>query len=343
MKNNIKLIIGASILLAVTGCRPYHKPVYEQVSTEETAFVIPLEGDTKNQARYDSEAHFQEMKVATKRILIPHRWNKTGRIYWQGNHIPLVKVVKVSRSPVTRLWEGDVQDGQRVGAGIWVESADSIGFSMGFNCTALIREEDTAKFLYWYKGSQLASVMDTEIKARYQQAAADVAARYNMDELRAKKNEIVSAIKDDVIPFFNERGITITSVGMFGGLLYEDEEIQESINEVFVAQQEKQVAKAQLEAQNDKNERIEMEALATAEKERREAQGKADARITIAKAEANAITLVNDALNQSGEALLELKRIEVEKDRVQKWDGVMPRWLMGEMEGSGLLISTPAE
>src|SRR4029077_4329599 len=141
------------------------------------------------------------------------------------------------------------------------------------------------KFLYWYPSGSLASVMDTEVRGRIQQGAAEAAAKYPLDQLRSRKQEIVDAVKQDVTAFFATRGVTVTTVGMFGGMTYENPAIQKSIDETFIAQQLKVVSEAKFEAQKKENERVELEANATAERARREAQGLADARTTAAKAE----------------------------------------------------------
>jgi hypothetical protein len=349
-----KFIILAALIISVglnTGCmKPYDTPEYVEVNTSETAFVIPLEGDTGGQAKFDSENYLEQKKVAAKRIQIPHRWNKTGRFSNSGEWIDTVRLIKVDRSPVTRQWSVTSENakvGSRTASGaIWIESGDSIGFSMGFNCTAYIAEGDASKFLYWYKGDSLEKVMDTEIKARYQQAAAEVAAQFKIDILREKKQDIVEAIKKDVVPFFKERGITITTIGMFGGMTYEDEKIQEAINKTFIAQQEKVVAAAELAAQGDKNKKIEMEALAVAEKKRREAQGEADAKEMIAKAEASAVREVNKALSEANQnpLLISLRNVEVEKARVEKWNGQYPTYYLGGdlLKGANTIFQLPA-
>ena len=207
--------------------------------------------------------------------------------------------------------------------------------------------EDAAKFLYWYPSGSLTEVMDREIRGRIQQVAAEVAAKYPLDTLRSKKQEISDAVKHDVTNFFANRGITVTTVGMFGGMTYENPEIQRSIDQTFIAQQQKVVSEAKFEAQKKENERIELEANATAEKARREAQGQADARTTAAKAEAESIRMINAAAQeaQSNPLLLQLKSLEVEKARVEKWDGRYPQWWMGGASGSSgpnLLLQVPA-
>jgi hypothetical protein len=248
---------------------------------------------------------------------------------------------------VTREWTAEGATGTaRANKAIWVESADSVGFSMGFNATAMIEESDAARFLYWYPSGSLASVMDSEVRARVQQNAAEVAARYPLDALRSKKQEMVDAVRKDVIPFFKQRGITITTVSMFGGMTYENPDIQKSIDKTFIAQQEKVVNQARFEAQQRENDRIELEAAATAERARREAQGRGDAKITEAKAEASAIREVAAALAEAGKnpAFIQLRALEVETTRTSRWDGKYPLYYMGGAGGGGpnLLLNVPA-
>ncbi len=335
--------------LAFAGCmKPFDRPEYVEIDTSETGFLIPLEGDTTQQARFQSEDYLKQRKVAAKRVQITHRWSQEGRLGSDGRWISTVRLVKVNRSPVTREWttaEMPAAHAQlkRADKAIWIESADSVGFSMGFTCTAFIAEDDAAKFLYWYPSGSLADVMDHEVRGRIQQSAAEVAAKYALDALRSKKQEIADSVKADVTNFFTTRGVSITTVGMFGGMTYENPAIQKAIDETFIAQQLKVVSEAKFEAQKKENERIELEANATAEKARREAQGQADARKTAAFAEAEAIREVNRASQeaQANPLLLQLKQLEVEKSRVEKWDGRYPTWFMGN-GAPNLLVQVPA-
>ena len=316
------MLILLSLMLG-TGCmRPYEKPEYKEIGSAQTAFVIPLEGDTKGQAKFDSAAYLEAHKVATKRIQIPHRWNQEGRIPADGSWINTVNIIVVDRSPITREFKGD-DTGKTKGKdnAIWVESADSVGFSMGWTVTAYIKEEDASQFLYMYPSGSLAGVIDTEIRARIQQSSANVAASYKLDTLRDKKGEIVKAVQEDAIPFFAKRGITITTVGMFGGMTYENPKIQDAIDQTFISQQEKVNAKAFLDAQNDKNARIQSEASALAEAARLKAKGEADG-----------IEFVNTALAKANNnpQLIQLRSIEVEMKRATTWNGILPETLVGD-------------
>jgi SPFH domain / Band 7 family len=343
-------ILGLTVMLPwLAGCKPYDRPEYVEIDTSETGFLIPLEGDGTAQARFQSEDYLRQRKVAAKRIQITHRWSQEGRMEWDGRWIAGVRLVKVNRAPVTREWkmsERPASDALRrpdaADRAIWIESADSVGFSMGFTCTAHIVEEDAARFLYWYPSGTLADVMDHEMRGRIQQVAAEVAAKYPLDQLRSKKQEITDAVRKDLSQHFANRGITVSTVGMFGGMTYENPAIQKSIDETFIAQQLKVVAAAKLEAQMKENEKIRLEAEGQAEKARREALGLADARKTGAEAEATAIREINKAAieAQSNPLFLQLKTLEVEKARIERWDGRWPQtWLGGA--SPNLLMALP--
>jgi len=341
-------------MLGAASCvRPYDSPEYVEIDTSETGFLIPLEGDTTEQVKFQSENFLAQHKVTAKRVRITHRWSQEGRLPGQGRWIAMVRLVKVNRSPVTREWvttQTTMAGGavQRTDKAIWIESSDSVGFSMGFTCTAFIPEEDASRFLYWYPSGSLADVMDKEVRGRIQQAAAEVAAKYPLDGLRGRKQEIADAVKQNVTNFFSLRGVTVTTVGMFGGMTYENPEIQKSIDQTFIAQQSKAVAEAKFEAQKKENERLELEAQGVAEKARREALGQADARKTAAAGEAEGIRLINRAAleAQQNPLLLQLKALEVEKARIEKWDGRYPQMWLGAggtgMMSPNLLLQVPA-
>lgn len=337
-------LIVFGLVFSMFGCwKPYDVPEYSEINTNETGFLIPLEGNTTSQANFKSVDFLKEKQIATKRVQITHRWDQTGRLESTGKWIPSVRLIKVDRLPVTREWTADNNTGtSSKDQGIWAESNDSVGFSTGFTCTAFIAEEDAATFLYYYTSKSLEQVMDTEIRGVFQSIVSEIALKYDMDKLRGEKKEIIdavrngvsapasqpyieerttgNAIQDGVIKFFKRRGITITTVGMFGGFKYENPQIQDSIDKVFIAQQEKVVNAAKLAAQADANARKISEADASAEAARKAAKGEADALREIAKAADEA---------QQNPMFYKLKLLEIQKTQVEKWDGKYPVYYMG--------------
>jgi SPFH domain/Band 7 family protein len=369
-------LVMALALLPMSGCsRPFDTPEYADIDTAETAFVVPLEGDTADQAKFQSEQFLEDHKIAAKRVQITHRWSQTGRGFlWMesGEWIADVRLIKVNRSPVTRLWTADADKDKA----IWLESSDSVGFSMGFMVSAFITEPDAAKFLYWYPAGSLADVMDTEIRARIQQDAAEIAAKYPLDELRGKKPEIMKYVLDDVTPFFAARGITVSTIGMYGGMTYENPQIQQAIDQVFIAQQEKNVNLAKFDAQEKANEQIDLEASGLAKKAITIAQGDSQAKLSAANADAQAqivaansaaqsevisanaaaqartlaadaeaksIEVLNKALaTNSGPQLMALRQLDIEKARVEKWNGQYPStYCFASANSPGLVMTAP--
>lgn len=332
--------IAAIAMISLSGCiRPVEPKVLATAEPNETMFVIPLQGDNKtDQAKFDSAAYLEERKIAAKEIQIPHRWLQTGRFDYEGVWVPTVKVIKVDRSPVTVEFAVNDKSNPKIDAdAIWVESGDSVGFSTGFSVSALVAEEDTATYLYRYPAQSLRQVLSTEVRARIQQDAAAFCSSWPLDSLRAKKNEMSKAIHDDVIAFYKNRGITITTIGQFGGMTYENPKIQEAIDAVFINQQAKETAAALLAAQKDINSKSEQAVqqdranaitLATGQAEaiRLTAQAVAAGNLLKAQADANGIRAVADATKEaaSNPLFLEVRKLDVQVKMFDKWNGSVP-------------------
>ena len=264
MKKIAIVLIFAIMTALCTGCvRPYDKPEFVTIEPSQTAFLIPLVGDTEKQASFESEELLSNAKVAMKEVQIPHRWVQTGRRDWVGDWRPTAVLIVVDRKPETREWCSTVGVGtSSKNQAIYAESSESIGFSVGMNCSAQIYSEDDAvKFLYSYNNKTLAEIMDTEIRARVESDFVEQCAKRTLNEILVQKEEIMAAVRNDVESYFAEKGITITVLGMKDGLEYDDPEIQRSINEKFSSEQ-------RLITQENENKRIisEAEAIAKANK-----------------------------------------------------------------------------
>ena len=280
-----------------TGCRkPYDKPEFVTIEASQTAFLIPLVGDSTTQSAFESEELLAEAKVATKEIQIPHRWVQMGRRHWMGDWKPSATLIIVERKPVSRSWESGDSAAASSNRAIFGETADQIGIYVGMNCTAMIEETDAVKFLYRYNNTPLETVIDTDIKKLVEDRFNIETAKYTSTELGAAKGEIMEAVKDYVVPYFKEYGITITVLGMKEGVSYENDKIQKAIDEKFASEQE-------LVIQQNKNEA----AIAKAEAD-------AKAKIMDAEAQAKANALLTESLTP------EL----LEKMYYEKWDGKLP-------------------
>lgn len=309
MKKKIAMLFMTSLLaLSTTACvKPYDKPEFVTIEASQTAFLIPLTGDTTDQASFASEELLAEAKVATKEVQIPHRWVQTGRMYWRGEYRDSSKLIIVERTPETREWNSGKDSGTSAkNQAIYAESKESIGFSVGMNISAQIyTEDDAVRFLYSYNNKTLEEIMDTEIRARVESKFVEQCAKYSLNDILAKKEEIMNTVRDDVTTYFADKGITITVLGMKDGVEYDDPAIQTAINEKFSSEQ-KLVTQENINA-------------VTISK----AEADAQAKVKAAEAEAEANRKIAESLTP------EL----IEKLKIEKWSGDVP-----QVQGSGATI-----
>lgn len=299
MNKKIVLIVLMLVMTCVcfTGCRkPYDKPEFVTIEASQTAFLIPLIGDTSNQASFESEELLLEAKVATKEIQIPHRWVQTGRRHWMGEYRPSATLIIVERKPVSRSWESGTNTATSSNRAIFGETSDGIGIYVGMNCSAQIEEADAAKFLYRYNNTPLETIIDTDIKKMVEDEFNMSTSKFTSTDLLNHKVEIMESVKTNVTNYFKGYGITITVLGLKEGISYENPDIQEAIDAKFASEQE-------LVIQQNKNEAN----IAKAEAE-------AQAILIAAQAQAEANRLLSESLTD--EILIQMY--------YEKWDGVLP-------------------
>lgn len=313
MKKMVKILMVFAMMTAamccLTGCiKPYDTPEFITIEASQTAFLIPLTGDSSDQASFESEELLEEAKVATKEIQIPHRWVQTGRMSYSGEWRASAKLIVVERKPVTREWAStkEAATGNENKA-IFAESIESVGFFVGMNCSAQINEEDATKFLYRYNNKPLEEIIDTDIRSMVEKVFNDECGKYTIEEIRQQKSMIMDAVIEKVSLHFKEYGITITVLGMKEGISYENDAIQKAIDEKFSSEQ-------MIITQQNLNDVAISKAEAEAEAALLKAQADADAIKIAAEAEAEANKKIAESLTE------EL----IEKIKYEKWNGELP-------------------
>lgn len=304
MKLRTKIGLGGLLAVSVLlgACKPYEKPEFVTVAPNQTAFVIPLEGKISSQKAFESEKYLKDMQVASKRIEIPHKWVKTGRLPSSGEYLDIIQVIIVDRYPETREWSN-----KKAFVG---ESKDSVKFKQGISATAQIEEKDSAKFLYQYSGKKLKQVMDKEIKNKVGSLLLEKYSEMKIDEIRADKKGVLKSVEKEVIPYFKDRGITLSNLGFIGDMKYTDAKIQEAINEKFNAEEQ---AKASI------------------------IKSAADEKKAISEAKANKTRAASmKEIEKTKELEMKAKELEIQEKLIEKWDGKLP-----QVEGSSSVISLP--
>ena len=311
MKKLTKKILLASMILTVmlstVGCiKPYDTPEFVTITASQTAFLVPPIGDSTAQAAFESEELLAQHKVATKEVQIPHRWVQTGRRETTGEWRPSATLIIVERKPVSRSWESGDLPGE-IGNAISGETSDAIGVYVGMACSAQINEEDATAFLYRYNNTPLEEVIDGDIRRQVEDWFNIVTSRYSSTELHANKEAIMNEVKTNVVSYFKDRGITITTLGMKEGISFENDDIQKAIDEKYASEQK-------LVTQQNQNE----VALAKAEADAKAAKIKAEAEAEVLKIAAEAEAEANKKIAES------LSPELIEMGWIEKWSGNLP-------------------
>jgi len=241
----IWMLMVLLMVVGMLGCMgPAKVEQFEEIGPNETAFVIPLEGDSLgDQAQLQSVAFLESKKVSAKRISLPLREKSTGRGWWSYTYIPAAVVIKVDRAPVTREWTMEKQTGTEArNQAISVESKESIGYQLGVVVTAMVEEQNAALFLFKFAGKPLAQIIDTNIRADAAEFLTSQFGQMSLDDARLKKTEVFDAMTKFVTEKYAALGITIMTMGSSEGLIYDDDKIQQAINDAWSAEREKERA-----------------------------------------------------------------------------------------------------
>lgn len=316
----MKRLIWILGLVLLAGCGQMRVDPLESIDTNETAFVVPLEGaSNQNQAMFMSQEYLEKAKVATKRVVIPQRKRQTGRAWFDYEWIPTMRVIKVNRAPVTREWTDEEDRGTNEVAddSISVQSKDSIGFKIGINITSFIAEEDASKFLYYYAGRPLSQVVDENIRGYVTSILTREFGTRTLEEGKVAKSEISDLLLKDCQNTYSKMGISVSSLGITGGMKYTNPEIQKAINDNYVAGMKIQ------QSENEKLAQVNINA-----KDLSVAQN--------ARAMAEEFAKAQEAQIAKTRLQIELTKAEATKTAAEKWNGQTPSSILPQ--GSNLLF-----
>ena len=163
--------------------------------------------------------------------------------------IASAKLIKISRTPVSREWTSNKTTGTSSSDQAFaVETSESIGFRIGAIITAHIAEEDTAKFLYNYTAAQLEEVLDTNIRNFISAELATSFGAHDLNWGQKNKNDVFANARLKAQDFFGKRGITIDNFGFSEGIYYDNQKIQDAIDDKFSSEMKVVSAQNMLDA-----------------------------------------------------------------------------------------------
>lgn len=292
MKKFIFAIFAVLVMsMMCTSClfiRPYDKPEYVQIDTNETAFVIDLFADSEDsaQATLTSEDYYEKHLLNEKLVQIPHKWVKTGRLRGTGKYIPKLKVVAVSNSPITGTWDDEIK----------VETKGSQGFTVPMKYAIRVTPQDSGRFLSKFPANipvenNRSKMLSSPEKVADNQFRNIVAAelskefhKYEYKDVLPNRDDIVASAIERIKDWATEFGITIDNLAVWNGLIPDDPTLQNQMDEQakLAAQVETEKKRFDAEKQKKENE-IELQKMEKLRIEAETENAKALARKTVSE------------------------------------------------------------
>lgn len=245
----------------------------------------------------------------------------------QGWHIvsPTVKTtlytVGLEQSYLTSGKNGDSNDDESFSA----SSSEGKAMTIDLTFTYQYQQENVTGVFTKFKGQSGKEVRDSFIKPNIISWSKEVIAQYKIsDILGSERANVNQALTKYLADKFSYYGITISNVSLIN--IEVDEETREAINAKITAQQNAETQAINNQTAIDKAE-------AEASVKRTEAQATADAKLIKAEAEAEANRLLQESLTG----------LILQKEYIDKWDGVLPEIVTGNDSTSLLIPSSTIE
>ena len=270
--------------------KPYDKPEYVSIGTNETAFLIDQFADDNKengQVKVNGDANYRT--VNSKLVKIGHKWVQTGRLPATGHYIASEIVIAVSNSPVTGTWEKDIK----------VETKGSQGFTVPMKWGIRVKPENSERFLRNFPanvqimsedGKQKLSKKMTSVKSVAEdqfktQVAAELSKefhKYEYKDVLPNRDIIVDAAVERITEWATELGITIDNLAVFEGLIPDDATLQNSMDEQAKLAAQVETEKKRFEAEKQKKEKeIELQKMEKLRIQAETENEKAEARKTV--------------------------------------------------------------
>lgn len=163
--------------------------------------------------------------------------------------------------------------------------------------------------------------LSSYVQTATQEIFKAVTARYTAPDLIAQRAKVSSDINLALREKLSLYGAQVINIDM-RNFAFSDSYMH-AINDKVTQEQLRLAAENKLKTVEAEQKQKVAVAEAEANARRAEADGEAYANLTIAKAQADALRLQNAALAQNKD-VLELRRIEVEKTKAERWNGALP-------------------
>lgn len=270
MKNSIKLLAATSVvaiglLASQTSAFAFadttDKTEAYTILPNQSAFWVPDTGANKDsQTQFESEAYYNDKKIAAKRFVVPHQKlsGSGGTSFLSGwdFYVPTGRLYIVDRTPYSREWVDASDRGTAARKeGFPCQSKEGLNITVGISIGASVEETNAAKFLYnfgvvapkgpandpqviftsVYYGRSLENVMDDVGRKKVQTLVCNEISSRTFDQANEQAIDEMKAIEKNTKAYFDSVGITLNFIGWADTFTF-DPEVQHAVNQKFEAE-----------------------------------------------------------------------------------------------------------
>ena len=246
---------------------------------------------------------------------ISHEDTVTGFVFYN----PIQTQLIVYPTFIQRVvWSRDKNEGNPMNEELTFNTKDSVPVNLDVAVSYGLDPNQVPAFYTQFRADRIESFTHGYLRDTARNVVVAIGSEYNFDDINgAKKEEFLERIAKELNRRVAGLGVTIQQFGLIGAL---------------------RPPQALLDAVSAKTRAIQ-DSIRT-ENEVRSAQAEAKKRVAIAEGEAAA----NRALLLSlDEKLFEWERLKMQREAIQKWNGVAPQIMGGSGNSGGMLFNIPLQ
>lgn len=250
MKKIFGILAIVMVLIGLMSCSKKFEMV--EVKSNEWAILVPYEGDTSKQAAIQSLEFYEQNLISGKRVTIPYKKinDGTGSV-----DKPMAQLLVCPRDSVTRTYYNEMKDDGKGGMieivgdkrGFPTETMGSAGITVGVSYSARIT--NAAKWFFYKGNTDLTKFLDSDVYGVIATAVTSNVAKYKDEDLTANKNELAQKIKDAVNAVVGQFGVEVYTLGIYGGIIFDNPEVQKQIDNLLISSKKKDAALAEVSAE----------------------------------------------------------------------------------------------
>jgi regulator of protease activity HflC (stomatin/prohibitin superfamily) len=218
----------------------------------------------------------------------------------------------------TAVWSASITDGHPVNEELTFTTKDAMAVSADVSVSYSLRAEKVPSFYAKFRTDDINTFTHGFLRNVARDTFNEAASKYAVEQIMGDNETFVRDVRTRLQAAVQDYGVEIDQFGIIGAPRPPAAVIQ-AIN------QKVQATQYALQKQNEV-----AQAEADARKQVAQAKGEADAQITRAQGEAESNRVRAASLTPP---LLELRRLEIESRRVEKWNGTVPQTILGDKGG----------